>query len=123
MVVGEQRPYLAALVVVNADEWARENGRLDKSPPERQAAFLLRRIAGAVKDFPAYATPRAVWWTTEPWTIAGSLLTPTLKVKRIAMGEMFAVQIDALVRAQAHQGRILRRSCSCLDALVAESHG
>jgi long-chain acyl-CoA synthetase len=103
MVVGERRPYLAALVVVNADEWARERGRLSKEAqegrapsPERQAAFLLGRIATAVKDFPAYATPRTVWWTTEPWTIAGGLLTPTLKIKRIAMAERFAAQIDAL---------------------------
>jgi long-chain acyl-CoA synthetase len=97
MVVGEQRPYLAALVVVNGDEWAREQGRLGDEPsPERQTAFLLRRIADAVKDFPAYATPRTVWWTTEPWTIARGLLTPTLKVKRIAMAERFAAQIDAL---------------------------
>jgi long-chain acyl-CoA synthetase len=96
IVVGERRPYLAALVVVNADEWAREKGRLDEPSPERQAAFLLRRIAEAVKGFPAYATPRGVWWTTEPWTIAGGLLTPTLKVKRIAMAAGFATQIDAL---------------------------
>src|SRR5262245_14674441 len=96
MVIGEQRPCLAALVVVNADEWAREKGRLDAPSFEGQAAFLLRSIAEVVKHFPANATPRAVWWTTEPWTIAGGLLTPTLKVKRIAMAERFAAQIDAL---------------------------
>ncbi|MBO0764825.1 MAG: long-chain fatty acid--CoA ligase [Hyphomicrobiaceae bacterium] len=103
MVVGELRPYLAALVVVNANEWASEKARLGNEAdaggvpsPGRQAAFLLKRIAEAVKDFPAYATPRTVWWTTEPWTIGDGLLTPTLKVKRIAMAERFAAQIDAL---------------------------
>ncbi len=53
-------------------------------------------MAEAVKGFPAYATPRTVRWTTEPWTIAAGLLTPTLKIKRIAMAESFAAQIDAL---------------------------
>jgi long-chain acyl-CoA synthetase len=103
MVVGERRPHLAALVVLNADEWARESVRLDSEAEEgsersaeRQAAFLLGRIAETVKGFPAYATPQTVWWTTESWTIAGGLLTPTLKIKRIAMAERFAAQINAL---------------------------
>lgn len=103
MVVGERRPYLAALVVLNGDEWAREKVRLDseakdgsEASAECQAAFLLKRIAEAVKGFPAYAAPRTVWWTTEAWTIAGGLLTPTLKIKRRAMAERFAAQIDAL---------------------------
>jgi long-chain acyl-CoA synthetase len=56
------------------------------SPPTQyESDFLLRRIAEAAKDFPAYATPRAIWWTTEPSTIANGLLTPTLKIKRAAL--------------------------------------
>ena len=70
MVIGEGRPYLAALVVLNRDEWQRTAARLGEaagSPPskERQKAFLLQRIAKAVHGFPAYATPRAVWWTDD----------------------------------------------------------
>jgi long-chain acyl-CoA synthetase len=95
MVIGEQRPYLAALVVLNADEWARAKASLGAEAKD-EAALLLRRIAGAVRGFPAYATPRRVWWTTEPWTIAAGLLTPTLKIKRLAMAERFADEIDAL---------------------------
>jgi long-chain acyl-CoA synthetase len=49
-----------------------------------------------VRGFPAYATPRAVWWTTEPWTIDTGLVTPTLKIKRPAMEQRFADQIAAL---------------------------
>ena len=103
MVIGEQRPYLAALVVVNIAEWLRERTRLGSeadgsaSPPARlEVDFLLRRIAKAVKDFPAYATPRAVWWTSEPWTVANGLLTPTLKVKRSALEQRMAAQIGEL---------------------------
>jgi long-chain acyl-CoA synthetase len=103
MVVGERRPYLAALVVLNADEWRRERSRLegktdDAASPSAQTGsdFLLRRIAEAVKDFPAYATPRAVWWTTEPWTIATGLLTPTLKIKRAALEQRLAPEIEEL---------------------------
>ena len=101
MVIGEGRPYLAALVVLNGEEWRRAVLRLGEaagSPPskERQEAVLLQRIAKAVQGFPAYATPRAAWWTTEPWTIAAGLLTPTLKIKRPAMEQRFANEIGAL---------------------------
>jgi long-chain acyl-CoA synthetase len=103
MVIGEQRPFLAALVVLNAAEWKREQARLASggnggalSASEREAAFLLKRIAAAVRGFPAYATPRAVWWTTEPWTIDAGLQTPTLKVKRPAMEHRFAKEIEAI---------------------------
>ncbi len=110
MVIGEQRPYLAALVVLNAAEWARAQGgsggeaKGGSATSERhQANLLLRRIADAVKGFPAYATPRRVWWTMEPWTIAAGLLTPTLKIKRLAMAERFAAQIDALYSHERHR--------------------
>jgi long-chain acyl-CoA synthetase len=101
MVLGEQRPYLAALVVLNAEEWRRALAGLTTAggPPssrEAQSELLLRRIAEAVRGFPAYATPRAVWWTTEPWTIDAGLVTPTLKTKRPAMEERFAAEIATL---------------------------
>jgi long-chain acyl-CoA synthetase len=106
MVIGEGRPYLAALVVLNADEWRRESalleGQGEPSPsPEASAAFLLERIRKAVKSFPVYATPHAVWRTTEPWTIAAGLLTPTLKIKRAALARRFAGEIESLYDRRA----------------------
>ena len=95
MVIGEQRPYLAALVVLDAGEWARAKAEPGAAGKD-EAELLLGRIADAVKGFPAYATPRRVWWTTEAWTIDAGLLTPTLKIKRLAMAERFAARIDAL---------------------------
>jgi long-chain acyl-CoA synthetase len=110
MVVGERRPYLAALAVLNAGEWARAKAGAGADgkdagalPPERQAALLLERIAAAVRSFPAYATPRRVWWTTEPWTIDAGLLTPTLKIKRLALAERFAAEIEALYAHEPHR--------------------
>jgi long-chain acyl-CoA synthetase len=109
MVLGEGRPYLAALVVLNAEEWRRAMAQLGPgagaSPArEDQERLLLQRIAAAVRGFPAYATPRAVWWTTEPWTIDAGLVTPTLKVKRPAMEHRFAAEIAALYERR-HVGR------------------
>ncbi|MBB4262463.1 MULTISPECIES: long-chain fatty acid--CoA ligase [unclassified Bradyrhizobium] len=97
LVVGEQRPFLTALVVLNAKAWVQEKERLAASGKQGGAAeraALLARIAAAVKAYPSYATPRAVWWTLDPWTIASGLLTPTLKNKRPALERRFADEIE-----------------------------
>jgi long-chain acyl-CoA synthetase len=96
LVVGEQRPFLTALVVLNAKAWVQEKERLaagGKQGGAAERAALLARIAAAVKAYPSYATPRAVWWTLDPWTIAAGLLTPTLKNKRPALEHRFADEI------------------------------
>ncbi len=70
MVLGENRPYLAVVAALDPVIWAREKKALaDEAEPgalKAQADFLLQRIRAAVKSYPAYATPRAVAWTTEP---------------------------------------------------------
>ena len=99
LLVGEQRPFLAALVVLNAKGWARVKQKLGASGSQGEEAErneLLTRIAEAVKSYPAYARPRAVWWTLEPWTIDAGLVTPTLKNKRPAIEHRFAAQIEQI---------------------------
>jgi long-chain acyl-CoA synthetase len=97
MVLGEGRKYLAALVVLNAEEWRRASAQPGASLSRQgQEALLLQRIAKAVRGYPAYATPRAVWWTTEPWTVDAGLITPTLKIKRPAMEARFGAEIAGL---------------------------
>ncbi|WP_080663744.1 AMP-dependent synthetase/ligase [Bradyrhizobium elkanii] len=104
MVIGENRPFLAALVVLNAKAWEREKARLASSGADAETAFLVKRIAEAVKAYPAYATPRAVWWTLEPWTIAAGLLTPTLKNKRPALEHRFAAEIEQIYTRKPQGG-------------------
>ncbi len=105
MVVGEGRPYLAALCVLNRGHWERQAGSLGldardpaslRSPAALQ--WALARIADAVRGLPAYARPRAVWLTTEPWTVDAGLITPTLKPKRPALQSRFAAVIAELYR-------------------------
>ena len=57
---------------------------------------VLKRIKAAAKGFPQYALPRNVCMTLEPWTIENGLITPTLKLKRKALSEKFAPQIQTL---------------------------
>jgi len=106
LVVGEQRPFLTALVVLNAKAWAQEKETLaarGKQGGAAERAALLARIAAAVKAYPSYATPRAVWWTLEPWTIASGLLTPTLKNKRPALERRFASEIEQIYAKKPRQ--------------------
>ncbi len=105
MVVGEGKPYLGALVVLNRDLWpdlARVHG-LDPQSPESLTAKglhtdLLNRIKVSLKGFPGYAKVRRVCPLLDPWTVENGLLTPTLKVKRAKVSERYAEQIEALYK-------------------------
>ena len=105
MVVGEGRPYLGALVVLNEDKWpgfAHEIGVDPDSPAslrdERVLKAAARRIAAALKGFPGYAKIRRVHLSLEPWSVENGLVTPTLKVKRRVVMEHYGEQVDELYR-------------------------
>jgi long-chain acyl-CoA synthetase len=103
VIVGEARPYLAALVVLNSECWFKlaKDHALD---PFDQTALhdpalhktLLHRIANALRDFPGYAKVRRIAPILEPWTVENGLLTPTLKTKRQLVMQQFATQIEKL---------------------------
>ena len=102
-VIGEKRPFLAALLVLEPRYWAREAAALGLKPRDSNSLdapaarrFVLERIRKALSEFPAYATPRAAWCTVESWTVESGLITPTLKIKRAALEERFAAQIREL---------------------------
>jgi long-chain acyl-CoA synthetase len=93
LIIGERRPFVAALVVLNVEKW--ESVRATVSG-QTDADILLARIATAARGFPAYAVPRAVSWTTVPWTVENGLITPTLKIKRQAVEQRYATEIEQL---------------------------
>ncbi len=103
MVVGEGKPYLAALVVLNAQAWGALAQRWSLSA-EDPAALTDARLQQHIENlcrrslagFPEYAQVRRCWVTLEPWTIDNGLLTPTLKLKRPAIEHRFAEQILTL---------------------------
>jgi long-chain acyl-CoA synthetase len=108
LVVGENRPFIACVVVVNAAEWRRVAASLSLNPDEpaslQQPAahkLALERIATQTKDFARYAMPRAVYLTLEPWTIENALMTPTLKLKRNNLMARYAGEIEGLYQSGA----------------------
>jgi long-chain acyl-CoA synthetase len=103
MVIGEHRPFVGAIAVLNRVKAEEEAGKLGlsgdlgaaiRSEPFSHAA--LARIKTAAAHFPAYATPRKALLTLEPWTVEAGLMTPTLKLKRQAIEGAFAGEIAAL---------------------------
>jgi long-chain acyl-CoA synthetase len=105
LVIGEQRPFLSVLAVVDHARWrglATQLG-LDAQDPKALESdavqrWAVARVAGLVKSFPSYATPKRVWLTAQPWTIDNGLMTPTLKLKRPALEKRYAQEIEGLYR-------------------------
>jgi long-chain acyl-CoA synthetase len=103
VVVGEGRPYLAVLVVLNSELWpglAREYG-LDPDEilslrHQGLIGDMLGRVRNALRDFPGYAKIRRLGLLLEPWTVDNGLLTPTLKVKRAQVLAQYAAQVASL---------------------------
>ena len=90
MVVGEGKPYLAAIVVPNAERWKA------LEPQARSEPAVLARITERMKRFPGYAQVRRVAIAEEPWSVENGLLTPTLKAKRARILQHHAADITHL---------------------------
>jgi long-chain acyl-CoA synthetase len=105
MVVGEGRPFLTALVVVNPQAWRRMASTLGLQPDdpaalhtEAAAGFVLRTLTGRLRDFPASAQVRGVFLLDASWTIDNGLLTPTMKLKREQIFTRYAGHIEEMYR-------------------------
>ena len=103
MVFGDRRPYLVAVVVPDADFAAAH------SPPDSPAEDFralagdpeFARTIGAVvarvnRGLSPIERVRRFAIATEPFTIANGQMTPTLKIKRHVIGEVYGAALDAL---------------------------
>lgn len=101
LVVGEGKPFLSALVVLNAEQWLQLAQRL-KLDPMNENSFadkslqqhIIQMFRGLLHDFPAYAKIRRVHLTLTPWTVENGMLTPTMKIKRARLVEANQELID-----------------------------
>ena len=103
LVVGEGKPYLAALLVLNAERWSVLARQLDVPPTAArslQAPAVIeearRRIEGLTREFPGYARIRRFSLSLEPWTVENGLQTPTLKLRRARIAEHACAVIERL---------------------------
>lgn len=100
MVVGDRRPFLAAVIVLNDEAWRRfaADKGLDPNEPNHAVSKIevLARVTPLLAALPRFAQVRAVHLTLQPWTVEAGLLTPTLKIKRDVVLPLFAKDIDQL---------------------------
>lgn len=102
-VIGENRPFISLIAVVNPDSWKTFAEKCGVNPEDPSSlnhpsvkSAALKRVKIAAADFPHYALPRGICLTNEAWTIENGLLTPTLKLKRSPLQEHFKKEIEKL---------------------------
>jgi long-chain acyl-CoA synthetase len=103
MVLGEGKPFLTVLVVLNKDQWiksATEDGLDPHSERvmlgENAEKLALERVQRQIKSFPGYAQVYRVAILAQPWTIENGMLTPTMKLKRAKVMEVHKKELEQL---------------------------
>jgi long-chain acyl-CoA synthetase len=103
LVVGEGKPFLSALLVLNPERWtalAQQLGVSPDDPRALQAAPVLeeigRRIESLTREFPGYARIRRFSLSLDPWTVENGMQTPTLKLRRQRITELAKPVIERL---------------------------
>ena len=103
MIVGEGRPYLAALTVLNEEHWQAFAASIHVDPKQtsilrdpKVIKALTQRVAAHLKHFPGYAQIRRLHPELKPWTVDDGLLTPTLKVKRNQVLDRYRAAVEAM---------------------------
>ena len=100
LVIGEAKPYLTAITVLNSKQWETLAAALQVEPSKDNLNIkpvqdaIIERIRLQMKQFPGYAKIFCVHNTLEPWTVDNSLITPTLKLRRKQIIEKFTAQIE-----------------------------
>lgn len=99
--LGDGHSFIACIVVLSPSGWTRIAAMLsldaqayESLGDARVLALTLQRVRELTQTFPHYAQPRAIILSLTPWTAANSLLTPTLKLKRLNLADHFAAEIE-----------------------------
>ncbi len=103
MVLGDSRPYLSAIVVLNVDQWRALAKSLTLDPDDTAALnsgvlekAVLDKLAGRLSEFPGFAQVHRATCTLELWTVDHGLMTPTMKLKRDVIMARYADEIAAM---------------------------
>jgi long-chain acyl-CoA synthetase len=104
MVIGDARPYIAALIALDAEglaEWAEEQGKAGRTPAElRDDPDLLAVIDAAVTEVNGSVSRaesiRRFTLLPRDLDIATGELTPTMKVRRNVVAEEYADEVESL---------------------------
>jgi long-chain acyl-CoA synthetase len=105
MVVGDRRPHLVGIVVPDPEwtaEWAAANGRPDDYALLRDDADYLRALSAAVeavnRELSVIEKVRRFILADAPFTTENEQMTPSLKIRRHVIRQVYGERLDALYR-------------------------
>lgn len=108
-VVGEGRPCLLAVVVLNSDKWhaiaAANNLPPDNPDSSAAKSFVLASMKECTAQLSRPMQVHGAIIELQPWTTDNLTLTPTLKVKRRVVEERYAEEIAAVYSVLEHSRR------------------
>jgi long-chain acyl-CoA synthetase len=103
LILGEGRPFLTALVVLDPQGYARLAADAGLSPDPgagsrnpRLEEILVERVGRLLAAFPGHAKVPRLAVVPGPWTVDDDLLTPTLKLKRDHLLERHRRDVERL---------------------------
>ena len=103
-VIGEGRPLLAMLGVLNRPLWEKLARQLGVPPDEESLNLpvvhqaVLTRLEKLLSQFPGFVYIKEVSLSLDPWTVENGLLTPTLKLKRNVIEKQLADEISKIYK-------------------------
>jgi long-chain acyl-CoA synthetase len=108
LVIGEGRPFLTALAVLDPEIYAGLAAAEGLDPDlavarhdPRLEALLLARIGNALRLFPGYAKIRRAAVVDRPWGIDDDTMTPTMKLKRAHILSQYQDEVTRLYEGHA----------------------
>jgi long-chain acyl-CoA synthetase len=103
LVIGDNKPFLSAIIVLDPDQWKSWAQELDQHPGDHDALeneevkkATCEKLDILLAEFPGYAQIHRVCCTLDPWTIDNGMITPTLKLKRSVIMEHFSDTIERM---------------------------
>jgi long-chain acyl-CoA synthetase len=105
MVSGDRRPYIVGLIVPDPEwtaEWAKANGKLDDPASLRGDPGYIKALSAAVDrvngDLSVIEKVRRFVLADEPFTVENEQLTPSIKIRRHVIKQVYGDRLDALYR-------------------------
>jgi long-chain acyl-CoA synthetase len=105
MVTGDKRPYVVGLIVPDPEwtsEWAEANGRPNDAALLRGDPDYLRALSKAVDqvnaDLSVIEKVRRYVVADEPFTVENQQLTPSIKVRRHVLKQVYGERLDRLYK-------------------------
>lgn len=105
MVVGDQRPHLVGLIVPDPEwvrEWAAEHGVPNDEVALRDNPDFHRAVSAAVdrvnKGLSTVEKVRRTTLADEAFTVENDQMTPSMKIRRHVLREVYGDRLDALYR-------------------------